>query len=908
MAELRVRTPDGAERTVALTSPATVGRADDCTVVVAEQKASRRHCRFEPFAGGWRVVDEGSSNGTWLLGRPVLNARLRSGDELEIGDTVLTFLDGPPSPTASAPAAPRRPRTRRRPTPWGLLAIPVLAGAGAFALVRALGDASRQETETSFAEYADAEIARAALRQSPSLRVGALRAARDAITRRIGADRAVAALDAAIEKESGASADVREPREGDGAEWREPLGALDVDTSLSPMQRRAAVVTLLERHFAEPAAVAALRDRLRVELSSAGERARTDRERAFEEGDRAAEEGRFGDALAAWKRWIASVPAVPEEYDRPLAVRFADAIERSRAAAEQTAAQYEAARREGRAAEAERLLAEGASRLVGTGYDVWLLARSATQRLVRAPGASETADDVATRERARALQLSSAAEQIARTRRFDEAAARMDEAAAAVSDPAMKADIAARAGDLRAEQAYLGKLLALAAADPAKFSPVKVGEKSLRVVSASPEGVSLAYGNAAPEDYTVADLPSAVLAQFVEKLAPAGEDQVSAALLLHDLGEEEGYQKWMRAALSVEDVRLANSLVHARVIGVESPPDGFMPHPRDGRSIVTRREHDRVLNEEKIAALTADLAKEVEKLEKSRQAKAIDSVRKAYAKLEKARADARALIFDEVRYFYPYRTRMPEYAPVQQEVNDLVKAVEEAWADGTKATVRSDSAYDALLKKCRALLVDIAYLGGDEPAELAKRIEAIVLYVPETGSTSPARELTVQSFYESEADLALLEYNAKVMKHNPSVKGPTEPERKQVEVTNQYRIMFGHLRALRIHPMLVAAARGHSEDMSKLGFFDHTNPHDEKKRNPDDRVKLAGYPMAGCSENIQQGTGDPKGAHDGWCRSSGHHRNILTPAWVEMGSGVSGGFFTQNFGFRLDDEWEDVPK
>jgi uncharacterized protein YkwD len=149
------------------------------------------------------------------------------------------------------------------------------------------------------------------------------------------------------------------------------------------------------------------------------------------------------------------------------------------------------------------------------------------------------------------------------------------------------------------------------------------------------------------------------------------------------------------------------------------------------------------------------------------------------------------------------------------------------------------------------------------------------------------------------------------------VQGPTPAEREQVRVTNEYRLMMGGrrspagdvhpIRALRIHPQLVQAARGHSSDMATLGFFDHFNTRVPAKRTPDDRIKLAGYPMLGCSENIAQGQSTPDGAHGRWLRSSGHHRNLLTPGWVEMGSGQSGSFWTQNYGFRSDDDWE-VPK
>ena len=44
------------------------------------------------------------------------------------------------------------------------------------------------------------------------------------------------------------------------------------------------------------------------------------------------------------------------------------------------------------------------------------------------------------------------------------------------------------------------------------------------------------------------------------------------------------------------------------------------------------------------------------------------------------------------------------------------------------------------------------------------------------------------------------------------------------------------------------------------------------------------------------GNTTPEGSHQGWCHSSGHHRNLLMPQWTEMGTGHHGAFMTQNFG------------
>jgi uncharacterized protein YkwD len=595
-----------------------------------------------------------------------------------------------------------------------------------------------------------------------------------------------------------------------------------------------------------------------------------------------------------------------------------DLIEKSGAAAHEAALQYESARKEGRAAAAQSALEAAIERLAGTGFDVWLAARAGTE--IRRPGTktpvADKPDDPSTKERARALQIMAAGEQLARERRLDDAALKMDEAAAAVQAAALaalKGDIALRAADLRAESAFLAKLAGWIAADTKKFSQLKMGDRLVRVASATPTELSVLDKNGNPEPHPFSELQPAVFGQLVEKAAIERADYIPAALLLKDVGEQEGFVRWMREALTTEDhaARMAASQVFARCTGAPMTAEGFEPHPSDPRQIVSAAEAKAIRNAKVIAEKRDKLLALVVKIEKSRQAKDIDAVRKAYQKLEAARAHAIELIFDEVKYFYPYRGRDREYAPVQHEVDERVKAVRDAWEDTTKRAIRTDAAFDELRAKSDALVTDIRFIGG-APDDLVERIDAVTRYLPEKGepgATSAtgggARELTVQTFFETQADLDLLNYNAKVMKYNPTVKGPTDPERRQVEVTNEYRIMFGHRRAVRINAMLVNSARGHSEDMAKIGFFDHFSPV-PGKRAPEDRMKLAGYELAGGSENIYQGSGAPESAHEGWIHSSGHHRNLLATSWIEMGSGNSGGAWTQNFGFRIDDDWGGV--
>jgi hypothetical protein len=59
-----------------------VGRAMGNDVMLPASDVSRYHARLEPDGGGWRVVDLGSTNGTWLNGESVRDAPFGPGDRL----------------------------------------------------------------------------------------------------------------------------------------------------------------------------------------------------------------------------------------------------------------------------------------------------------------------------------------------------------------------------------------------------------------------------------------------------------------------------------------------------------------------------------------------------------------------------------------------------------------------------------------------------------------------------------------------------------------------------------------------------------------------------------------------------------------------------------------------------------
>ncbi len=72
----------------------TLGRSFETHIVLNDERVSRLHAEiWPPHPGGdFTVVDLGSTNGTYLNGRPVHKARLRDGDKISLGSTILKFV------------------------------------------------------------------------------------------------------------------------------------------------------------------------------------------------------------------------------------------------------------------------------------------------------------------------------------------------------------------------------------------------------------------------------------------------------------------------------------------------------------------------------------------------------------------------------------------------------------------------------------------------------------------------------------------------------------------------------------------------------------------------------------------------------------------------------------------------
>ncbi|MDQ6729192.1 MAG: FHA domain-containing protein [Actinomycetota bacterium] len=88
-----------------------IGRGLAADVRIEDPQVSRRHAIIAQRGDGARVLDDRSSNGTHVNGRPVTIGYLDDGDVLRIGRVVLRFVEiGSPSARARC-AASRWPRS-----------------------------------------------------------------------------------------------------------------------------------------------------------------------------------------------------------------------------------------------------------------------------------------------------------------------------------------------------------------------------------------------------------------------------------------------------------------------------------------------------------------------------------------------------------------------------------------------------------------------------------------------------------------------------------------------------------------------------------------------------------------------------------------------------------------------------
>jgi len=94
MAYLVIETPKMGTQRVELEEKHTIGRHPSQDVQVMDRLVSKQHCIVRKFTGGWRVLDAGSRNGTFVNNKRLMDPHhLSHGDRVMVGATRLTFED-----------------------------------------------------------------------------------------------------------------------------------------------------------------------------------------------------------------------------------------------------------------------------------------------------------------------------------------------------------------------------------------------------------------------------------------------------------------------------------------------------------------------------------------------------------------------------------------------------------------------------------------------------------------------------------------------------------------------------------------------------------------------------------------------------------------------------------------------
>jgi uncharacterized protein YkwD len=517
---------------------------------------------------------------------------------------------------------------------------------------------------------------------------------------------------------------------------------------------------------------------------------------------------------------------------------------------------------------------------------------------------------------------------------FATAATLLREAAGQVRerDPAFADRLAARAEAAELQAAWHDHFAAALAAGQPRKATTRAG-RAVTLRAATDAGLAAASIDG-EQRLSWLDLSAFGLSLLVEQTAPTGRAALGAATLFYGAGDRPRAEALLAQVLAAEPaLKPAIDGVLARGRGEPVDARGYT-FGRDGfvsaRALDLQKEAQRLAGRleaalrdrdprareglftevmgkgaDALAAFATALQKEFdrqfERLEASPVKKQVERLAAQRDTLDAARDAARALIYDEVRYFYPYKPpavssdKFAEYNRVQAEVDRLVAALRTLWQDD-RTRVRVPATVRAEVERIDWLAQALGRIGPFDDARLLALEWARAL---------PAGEsVGLQDFCRTAAEREQREQWRRVEAYNAlAVRRLSSAVREQLQITNQYRAMFGH-RPLAIVRVVCEAAQGHAEEMTRLGYFAHMSPT-PGRRTPYDRMQLVGY-TAGVSENIAL-CDSAATAHHAWCHSSGHHRNLLDPGHHEVGIGADGRHWVQNFGSGLvhqdDPDW-----
>src|SRR6516225_5389543 len=82
----------GGEFPLKMSRQVTIGRSSELDMVLVEDMVSRKHAKITVGGGKIVIEDLGSTNGTFVNGEKVKQARLKEGDRILIGTSILKLV------------------------------------------------------------------------------------------------------------------------------------------------------------------------------------------------------------------------------------------------------------------------------------------------------------------------------------------------------------------------------------------------------------------------------------------------------------------------------------------------------------------------------------------------------------------------------------------------------------------------------------------------------------------------------------------------------------------------------------------------------------------------------------------------------------------------------------------------
>lgn len=91
---IRYTDPDGKPTQIMLSDkPVTIGRSPDADVITLDERASRMHCGVRIWDGEYYIKDLKSKNGTYLNNKRVEMAKIKPGDKIRLGNSIIHVDD-----------------------------------------------------------------------------------------------------------------------------------------------------------------------------------------------------------------------------------------------------------------------------------------------------------------------------------------------------------------------------------------------------------------------------------------------------------------------------------------------------------------------------------------------------------------------------------------------------------------------------------------------------------------------------------------------------------------------------------------------------------------------------------------------------------------------------------------------